>query len=258
MKYALSLLIGILSFLPSTFHAQCYDVGLNNINFDPNPILPVEEDGKTTMTVEFCNYEDEIPNDPAGNTSVSICAVGLEFLGNPTGTYADNFEWEVIVGCLFGTIPKDSVTTKGCGTIVIEYEVTVNSTPDNPLNAVNINIQPAGIVGGNACNDVMDDNLDLITYTQSGETSSTQNLDNSKFVVYPNPTSSKLFIQLESISGNGELSIKDIRGQLIQKNNYTINQNSTNFIATDNLKSGTYFIELKLQDKIYIQKFIVQ
>jgi len=167
MKYVFLSLILVFTSIHLT--SQCYDVGVKDLMFNPDPASPVEQNGTTTMTFSFCNNFDEIPSDPNGNTSITICTVNLLSEVEPTGTYASNFSWTYLFDCWIGTIPQDSITPTGCGTIVIDYAITENSPEDMPTNCVNVNVQPAGIISGNSCFDVKDDVVDGCTYTVTNQ-----------------------------------------------------------------------------------------
>jgi len=159
----------------TTISAQCYEVGFDfdgdgiseDVVFDPAPMDLVENGGTTVSTINFCNEEDEVPNDPNGNMSITICSSKLTADAAPTGTYAGNFEWIEFLGCWIGTIPDGNVTPAGCGTIELVWEATENSDIDTPENCVVFNLQPSGIISGSDCFDTTDDSSAGCTYTVS-------------------------------------------------------------------------------------------
>lgn len=157
----------------SFLDAQCYEIGFDvdgdgisdPVSFNPDPMDLVEAGGTTVTTVTFCNEEDVVPNDPNGNTQITLCGAKLFPISEPSGTYASNLTWFQFDACWIGVIPAGSVTPAGCGTIDITWEATANTTEDLPENCVNVNTQPAGIIAGNACFDAADDATDGCTYT---------------------------------------------------------------------------------------------
>jgi len=147
--------------------AQCYEIGFpSEPTFNPDPMDLVEFGGTTTMTVEFCNEESIVPNDPNGNTQMTLCGAKLFPTTAPTGTYAGNFTWFQFDACWIGVIPAGSITPAGCGTIEVEWEATANTSEELPENCVNINVQPAGIIAGSDCFDPEDDAVSGCTFTQ--------------------------------------------------------------------------------------------
>jgi len=170
-KFVLTILFSIS--IISLTNAQCYEIGfatdsdnvIQPVTLNPNPMDLVEKGGVTVSTVTFCNKEDEIPNDPNGNTSISICGAKLFPVSDPSGTYADNFDWFQLDACWIGIIPQAKVTPKGCGTIQITWEATSNTTEENPENCLSVNIQPSGIVTANSCFDPTDDATNGCAFT---------------------------------------------------------------------------------------------
>jgi len=171
MNHILSFILIAFVTFPSAIFTQCYNISVSEISFDPDPILPVEENGMTTMTVIFCNEQDEVTNDTIGVTNIAICAYNLLATEPPFGSYASNFEWVRFLDCWFGTIPQGNTIPVGCGTIKLKYIVTKNSSRCSPKNKVLINLNPSSLISENVCNDSEDDSVCGTTYTQSSNQS---------------------------------------------------------------------------------------
>ncbi len=67
----------------------------------------------------------------------------------------------------------------------------------------------------------------------------------TKFKIYPNPFDQHVTIELNEVSANSEMEIRNLLGQVIQK--HTLNQRIT-FIDTDRLLSGIYILKIKSED----------
>ena len=79
-------------------------------------------------------------------------------------------------------------------------------------------------------------------------------LDNLKLKIYPNPTSSELNIQLDENIINGELSIYDVTGRLIQMQKIE-NSLTKLFLQCPN---GLYFVKINSKEKTIVKRIIVQ
>jgi hypothetical protein len=74
-------------------------------------------------------------------------------------------------------------------------------------------------------------------------------------LVYPNPFNDRLFISLKENTGNAEVSVTNILGQVV----YTGGINGANkTIDFSALKSGVYFLQIETSDKRLTQKIIKQ
>ena len=73
--------------------------------------------------------------------------------------------------------------------------------------------------------------------------------ENISAFIFPNPTSSKLYVYLYQLSDNSTISIYDIRGRLINNFNLT---NNTNEISINGLEPGYYIC------KIYNNKTLIK
>ncbi len=74
--------------------------------------------------------------------------------------------------------------------------------------------------------------------------------------IYPNPASNELFVQSKDELRGGEITIFNGSGKLILKQNF-INFSSTTFDLSG-YSNGIYFLQIKREDKLFIQKFIRQ
>ena len=79
--------------------------------------------------------------------------------------------------------------------------------------------------------------------------------DGANLSIYPNPTSSKLEIELQNIpTERGQISILDIAGQLLNKQ--SLNQGSKTEIDVSVLPAGIYFLEVKSENQNWVKKFV--
>ncbi len=156
----------LLALLVSVSYAQqdCYDLSVQEISLDPDPIPPVELNGMTTLSFLFCNDLQVLPNDSTDKTTLSICPGGLVATGEPQHNFFD-IEWIEFSGCWFGTVTEEDSLQVGCDTIRVDYDVTFNSSETIPQNSIAVNIQPSGIVVGNDCFDPEDDFVAINSYT---------------------------------------------------------------------------------------------
>jgi hypothetical protein len=81
--------------------------------------------------------------------------------------------------------------------------------------------------------------------------------ENSLFAVYPNPASNGFNIQTNELSGNNySLQIINLLGEVVYSKN-KINQ-QTQYIETNNLVDGLYFIQIKTDKSISSKKIIIK
>ncbi len=73
--------------------------------------------------------------------------------------------------------------------------------------------------------------------------------------LYPNPTNSKLFIDLNNIKTNGKMFIYDLSGRMVIEQPAII---GTNELNVANLPAGAYSIKVISNDKVMVGKFIKQ
>lgn len=85
-------------------------------------------------------------------------------------------------------------------------------------------------------------------------TSVNEIVDNNEVLVYPNPTSSTLFVELPKVS-ESPIQIFDVNGKLVQK----IESNELHF-QTDisNLESGVYLLHIDFNGQQIVKRIIVQ
>ena len=85
-----------------------------------------------------------------------------------------------------------------------------------------------------------------------------QDLDVSDFVVYPNPTSGEVTIQLpRNFSGeNLQIKLTDLLGKTVFTQEFNITNQQIELQLPDQLKSGIYLIQLSTEDSSFVQKLI--
>lgn len=98
-------------------------------------------------------------------------------------------------------------------------------------------------------------------YSNESCYSNESNLDYSKdevslLKIYPNPTSSILYIDSRHGLTNAKISITNIMGALVNSNNYSLINPNLISIDASNLVTGTYFITIQTQTRIFQLTFI--
>ncbi len=145
MKYSLNYIIVIFLCCSSSVYTQCYDLSVQKVSMDAKTLIMEDGSAKTKISFLFCNDGDAVPNDPAGNSSISICSDGTASKNPPIQNKFD-IRWREFSGCWYGTLDKGYVLPKACDTITIETE-----------NTIVVNLQPAGIITVSSCFDPKDD-----------------------------------------------------------------------------------------------------
>lgn len=85
--------------------------------------------------------------------------------------------------------------------------------------------------------------------------SSVQQIESSQVVIFPNPSSQYVSIQMnEEYSGTKEVYIYDLGGQLINQTSFAGNRIDLNI---EHLVSGTYYLNIRSQKQSYSEKLIV-
>ena len=80
--------------------------------------------------------------------------------------------------------------------------------------------------------------------------------------IFPNPTKGAIKIEFNlDIKENFSISIVDIQGRRIlslDKNDYTIKEQSIQIDLTDKLKKGVYFIQINSLTKLYNKQLAIE
>jgi hypothetical protein len=80
----------------------------------------------------------------------------------------------------------------------------------------------------------------------------------SQFELYPNPVSSKLFIECDNEKTSSvTFSIFNLMGQKISETRETMNENSTIAIDVNSLRAGEYLLEIRYDGGVEVKKFVV-
>jgi len=74
--------------------------------------------------------------------------------------------------------------------------------------------------------------------------------------IYPNPVRNMLNIQLGQVVDIGSIQILDVSGSKVKFIDKPTQTNGSYSISVDNLKSGTYFVSIFTDEKVYHKKFI--
>ena len=97
--------------------------------------------------------------------------------------------------------------------------------------------------------------IELSVVFKNGIIQSVPVLNFNELVIYPNPTSEKLYIKNHGESSVDEISILTINGQTVMK----VNWNSiSEGIPVNQLLQGVYFIRMKIEGKVVSKKFIIK
>lgn len=150
--------------------AQCYDISISSGVFADSPMTV---GAATEVTYEICNNADPIPFDPNGGLRINICPAvnNLLQVSTFTGTALSHFTMASFVNCSIAeqinTIPT------GCFTFIVSYEPKSESeigeyTGDGEntgVHCIRTNIVPSGIVAGNACNVITNDDHTMCNYS---------------------------------------------------------------------------------------------
>jgi hypothetical protein len=95
--------------------------------------------------------------------------------------------------------------------------------------------------------------IDSVTFIISG----LNQLEQNKFVIFPNPTSGDLSIQFKDIKGEMAISITDIVGKEILSDKLYRNTNRVD-LSLENLQRGSYIIIVEMDGSRYSQVIIYQ
>lgn len=88
-----------------------------------------------------------------------------------------------------------------------------------------------------------------------GQVLSNEDLEETQIDIFPNPTTDFLNIKMENISAT-DFAIFDIYGKTVFEKN-GVRQNETQ-LSTSHLPQGIYFLQIKMNDKKLVKKFIKQ
>jgi hypothetical protein len=83
-----------------------------------------------------------------------------------------------------------------------------------------------------------------------------QGEDNQTVVLYPNPTSSRLYISFATTQNNIQLEVMDLSGKIILQEQMSQQQKVS--IDTDQLSSGMYYIKVTTEKGPITRKFVVE
>jgi hypothetical protein len=75
--------------------------------------------------------------------------------------------------------------------------------------------------------------------------------DTTEIAIYPNPVRSYIEIKFKGTNQSISYKLMNIKGQNVRTDNL-----NNNIIDMSNLASGTYFLSIKLKDKVLIKKII--
>jgi hypothetical protein len=85
---------------------------------------------------------------------------------------------------------------------------------------------------------------------------SVNELNDSGMKIYPNPTNGIIYIEMNSISSNREIEIRDLYGRIFLQKNW--GDNDRHKLDLTLLMKGMYFVRVSNDNKIYFQKIVLQ
>ncbi|HFC00228.1 MAG TPA: T9SS type A sorting domain-containing protein [Phaeodactylibacter sp.] len=95
--------------------------------------------------------------------------------------------------------------------------------------------------------------IDIVNPNGTGEILPTQDLETTSIHIFPNPTSNFLNVKLEKPTA-ARFIIFDIYGKKVFEKPTTIKQNIQ--LSTEHLTSGIYFLNIEMNGKEWVQKFV--
>ncbi|NNE15152.1 MAG: T9SS type A sorting domain-containing protein [Saprospiraceae bacterium] len=164
-------------------------------------------------------------------------------LADPSGALTDILLYHAIAGDIRSTDLVDGTTATTINGK--DVNITINS------NGVFINDAQVTVA------DIVTDNgvVHVIDAVLLPPTSSIESIDLAKFIVYPNPTSNYINIEMEDIDiNNSKLNIITIQGRIIGR----VQGNDLNSqIDVSSLNEGTYFLEFTNENNRYYKKLVI-
>lgn len=221
-----------------------------------------------------------IPNSGSGNWNISSGPAGANITdsSDPTSTINDLSE---------GTYTIEWSVTNSCGTDADEVVLTVNDLPTVTIGndqTTCVDYEPivlsgtpvggsfsgTGVTASEFDPGVAGIGTHTVTYTyQDGdgcENSATQDFtvegcasiteESSRIAVYPNPAGEFFFVEVTN--GYENITIISALGQEV--NEYSVQQLEINKAKVDmrNLSRGTYFVKVRTEGEVLIQKLIIR
>jgi hypothetical protein len=192
-----------------------------------------------------------------GSSSARTKTIGLEILPDPAGTItgndtvcSNNETYTYTVPAITGassytwTIPSGTTITSGTGT-----------------NSIIISISPAAVsgpvtvLGKNTCGSGSSSIKNIVVKICQGIGENAE----PGIMLYPNPATGVLNIDITNGGKELDLFLVDVRGQTVYKESFTnIPREFTHQIDVSGLSRGVYFVELVNSKKVVIKKIILQ
>jgi len=135
------------------------------------------------------------------------------------------------------------------------YQISADSDSENSLflNSDNGGWQSyTSISGKNSSVAWIDALVGEVVYTDSIDV---ETFDT--FYIAPNPASSYTILHT-SENGNGEISIYDLNGRLVFITDIDFNENRAELRFNDQLPTGVYLLQLKINGKMMVSKLVIQ
>ena len=249
--------------------------------FDSNnvPAGTITADGGA-MTIKFIS-DDQEPTASGwrANYSVSYCKTNI-LKTKASGNFNDGSgicEYEKSTVCTWIIEPQDANyiiiefiefnLASGGADFVKVYKNSISSANTiATFTAAAPPAEPVHVDAGTAVIQFFADSGDVgqgweINY-ESGVTEIEKNTFISNLIIVPNPgdNSSKIYMEFEE-SGPGIFTVYDLLGKLIDTKTISLKSGKNNIRISDivngNLESGTYLINIEINNKIYTEKFII-
>jgi hypothetical protein len=160
MKFLKIYFLFAFSMMLSPILAQdCFDASMGAAIISPASNLLLND--PVTITVNFCNDEQEVPLDNLGPLKVLISDSKMDPNGSPTMPFY--FSAEYVLGTWIFTQTSD-IPAGDCSLIEIPYIVTQISSEEQQGVGINVNIVPSAHITGSAdCFSFLDDNAMVFT-----------------------------------------------------------------------------------------------
>ncbi len=98
--------------------------------------------------------------------------------------------------------------------------------------------------------------LTKTAYIHVGNVGIAEQYARKAFAIYPNPCSDKLFIEARKAQSIEQISVRSINGQEVL--NHSPENGSMQTIDLSSLKSGLYFVEIRTEGNVYLEKVMVK
>jgi len=255
-KYIFFLVMGLAPILLGAQNPNGnYNPFVEEATVSPSPLLPSANGGRGEISFSVGNMGTD-PLDIYSNHRM-ILTITLsngepegDAISAVSGSFAGYFSWTYKSGT-YKAEQISEIPAKSSGTIKIAFEVLKNSVSPGS-NGFNVNITPSPYQ--NTSNIQQDDAVSAYTYT--GEATSLNEMEASRFSIYPNPSRDEIMIKLDGASGSYLLEIIASSGSIVKQDVLNLTDNPVSKQLRD-LIPGVYEVQLTKGELTYKQKLII-